>query len=527
MAPAPSESAGQCDPLTPPKSVSLDEVPVIEVNRYNINRIWPYLMISVRKSHLVAIDLELSGLGNRCHTKSSFPDRYKNVREAAESRSILSVGIATFELRKRSSRRKKLHYKCQVFNILSFDECPFMMEPEALLFLAYHGFDFNLLLKNGVRYNRKKPGIFHSLWEEILAAGVPLCLHNGLVDLAFIHHHFYYDLPQSEDEFLANLTDWFGSASAGEGPSNSETLLWDSKYIAEFGARLPASFLEYIFRRSQRLNVAEYRERESTNSSSAYLSAKFSCLDKFFSNSSAMFTVDRINCSLQKGNQEPVSSICQSYRNFGFCRKHDKAVYGLDADCPHSHSVDLLLDMEERKSEKKRQRRKRRLAKFQSDDRKSDTSETLPAGTKKSRLEFNELKATELEAILRNTENNSLSMPEIATNISNGQESIQSRLEESASLEVDVNGCSLKPCSSKGSHRAGFDAFMTGYSTIFLQRRNLISTGNFDPSYSNKLCLPAKDFPLMIRKSAFAPTQSERHQQNWARIKSRRPRDIG
>lgn len=94
--------------------------------------------------------------------------------------------------------------------------------------------------------------MFSSLWEEVLASGVPLCFHNGLVDLAFIYHHFYAPLPQLADEFLANISDWFICDIETEEDQSSEgvqrPLLFDSKYIAEFGSRWPASFLEYIFK---------------------------------------------------------------------------------------------------------------------------------------------------------------------------------------------------------------------------------------------------------------------------------------
>lgn len=92
--------------------------------------------------------------------------------------------------------------------------------------------------------NRKA---MHSLWEEILASGVCITLHNGLVDLAFIHEHFYAELPVDPDVFTANLADWFPAF-------NAECSVFDSKYVAEYGEHFSTSFLEYLFRKCQRLN---------------------------------------------------------------------------------------------------------------------------------------------------------------------------------------------------------------------------------------------------------------------------------
>uniref|UniRef100_A0A915EK06 C3H1-type domain-containing protein n=1 Tax=Ditylenchus dipsaci TaxID=166011 RepID=A0A915EK06_9BILA len=439
-------------------------VPVIEINQQNINRIWPYLMIAIRKAQLIAIDLELSGLGNHpCSSKSCFSDRYTNVMNAAETRTIFSLGIATFELRRVSKNNKKLRYKCQVFNILTLEEAPFVMEPDSLCFLAAHGFDFNHLLSHAIRYTRKKPGPLHSLWEEILASGVSISMHNGLVDLAFIHNHFYMPLPQSEEVFLANVSDWFSPFAAAQ--------LWDSKYLAEYKARFPASFLEYVFRKCQRINYQGSCEQKT------HLVIKFSRLEKYFEDGKDdTLVVEDVNCEI-KTDLKTSKEVCKNYQNFGYCKKRHVA-----NGCTLSHDVDLVLDLEEIKSMKQKLSRQRRQRKRHFDDHQE------------------ELNAKKLLA----------DSPEIATLRAENGHSTES---ESKTQEFSI----------KGSHRSGMDAFMTGFSVLFMQCEHLFNCGKLEISLANKLSLPGKDFPLVLKKSAFAPAQSERHLQNWARISSRRP----
>lgn len=81
-----------------------------------------------------------------------------------------------------------------------------------------------------------------ALWHEVLCAGVPITLHNGLIDLAFIYQHFYSILPETFSEFIVNISDWFLLPEDNPG-------LYDSKYIAEYITRFKASFLEYVFRK--------------------------------------------------------------------------------------------------------------------------------------------------------------------------------------------------------------------------------------------------------------------------------------
>ena len=69
-----------------------------------------------------------------------------------------------------------------------------------------------------------------------------------------------------------------------------------------------------------------------------------------------------------------------------------------------------------------------------------------------------------------------------------------------------------------GAHRAGFDAFMTGF--IFaahLASKDKDTTGDFLPDslgtseVANRIYLACKDFPLFLRRSAFAKNSQSHH----------------
>ncbi|VDM38241.1 unnamed protein product [Toxocara canis] len=272
----------------------LSKIVVLEVNSENLDSIWPYLLVCIKNSSFISLDLELSGLGiQKGWSAQSVEDRYRVICDSAKSRAVLSVGVSTFQLlkRKETDKKKRIKYKCQVFNILALSAAPFTVEPDGLQFLAQHNFDFNRLINLGVPYGRNaarkngkaKQDVLTVLWGEILSACVPITLHNGIIDLAFIYQHFYSDLPEKLDEFLANICDWFTLDESGT-PG-----LFDSKYLAECSAYMKASYLEYVFR-NQRDNATE------ASSARAYISLEFD--DLTMANDRIRNAVDVIDCRL-------------------------------------------------------------------------------------------------------------------------------------------------------------------------------------------------------------------------------------
>ncbi|EGT44428.1 hypothetical protein CAEBREN_00470 [Caenorhabditis brenneri] len=228
------------------------EIQIIEVNRNNFSKIWPYLLVCIESADFTAMDLELSGLGGPKLRSKDVQERYKSIREAAHTGSILSVGITTMKLIRKSEKRRSLRYETRIFNILTLSEKPFTIEPSALQFLAKHSFDFNRLIQSGVQIQGKNCSL-KTLFHEFLGSSATLCLHNGFVDLAFLYKQMYdVDLPETLDEFVNNLSDLF---------PDDYLPIADSKYLAEFQTRYKSSYLEYVFRRTQGDNEIERQAR--------------------------------------------------------------------------------------------------------------------------------------------------------------------------------------------------------------------------------------------------------------------------
>ncbi|VBB27199.1 unnamed protein product [Acanthocheilonema viteae] len=470
----------------------LSNIVVIEVNKENLNITWPYLLLSIRHASFLSIDLELSGLGiQKGWLAKSLEERYDVIRKSAQSRSVLSVGIATFQLisRKKTDAKKKLKYKCQVFNILTLCTVPFVVEADGFQFLSKHKFDFNRWVSLGIPYDSdtEKGNTMKILWHEVLCAAVPITLHNGLIDLTFIYQHFYSVLPETFNEFIVNISDWF--LLPGDIPG-----LYDSKYIAEYITRFKASFLEYVFRKCQRENVIEQARNR------LYVSIEF---DSTPAETHLKNTVDIVNCKLPDNfganasvelcrlSDEQKDSLCKRYSNYGFCRTRD---------CSYVHDVDILLSLEDQKQAKVRERRKRRY------DYESKLSELGPTDDRKDKV-----------LVSSSTKQRTAVNDLISINTLEQERAMKTSFNptQPTNLLQSVTGC----------HRAGVDSFMTGFAVVFMQRMNLLRTGNFDPKCGNRIALPGKMTPLVLHKSDYTKA-ADSHVAKWIEIERERNRKV-
>lgn len=167
---------------------------------------------------------------------------------------------------------------------------------------------------------------------------------------------------------------------------------------------------------------------------------------------------------------------------------------GKGKQCKRSHDIDLILDLDGLVQTKKRRKRKRRRQnkEVNEDDEVDNTGEE--------------------------------SIQEEVTQESNDQSECSF---QNLNLSKDVL---KKPAEivRSGSHRAGFDAFMTG----FILSTYIAQYGTYKGSFlfsdlgidhmKNSVYLTGKDHPLNVIKSSFAKVSKD-HKEKFSKLKVGRP----
>ncbi|XP_013407249.1 target of EGR1 protein 1 [Lingula anatina] len=487
----------------------LSNVPVIDIHDDNFEEMWPSVVLALRTSTLVALDLELSGLGNRkMLTAKSIDDRYSALREVARTRSVLSVGISCFK--QQPSNDLQVTFFVQTYNITLLCSEDYVVEPSSVQFLVDHGFDFNKQYSLGVSYYRgndragdTKLRTVRQLISELILSRVPIAFHNGMVDLIYLYHSFYAELPSKLSTFLADLSEVFPAG------------IYDTKYITEFSARLQASFLEYAFRKCQRDNAFSASKEEN------YVHLQFPSYPSSFQNVKHKYIglpgFKSVWTSEEK--RKHASSICQVFAAHGWCPSLRK--------CQKSHNIDLILDCEEeRRGKKRRRKRQKGQAASMEAERHTDDCDQSDANSADVDMESSHVlsKCTKSQKD-GEFHNANEAVKQIHSSSVHNKDTLPSSKQDSPSSLTASHlegGTPLSQSqSNSGGHRAGFDAFMTGFvlAKYVVQYGNTLHTdevykiGNFGmDSFANKLPLSGKDIPLQVTKSSFAKT-SKNHQQ--------------
>ncbi|XP_010580763.1 PREDICTED: target of EGR1 protein 1 isoform X1 [Haliaeetus leucocephalus] len=455
-------------------------------------------------------------------------------------------------------------YLCQIYNLTLLCMEDYIVEPQSVQFLVQHGFDFNKQYSQGIPYhkgndkgNENQSQSVRTFFLELIRAKKPLILHNGLIDLVFLYQCFYAHLPDNLGTFTADLSEMFPAG------------IYDTKYASEFETRFVASYLEYAYKKCKRENC------KLKDSSGLHLTVEFCNYPANMSH-----YIDYRHCSLEEeshnvggGNKVPV---CEKFSAYGWCPKGVK--------CPQSHNIDLIIDEDDKLWEEKRKKRKHKwkrqknteeLAKVfeqESSGKEIELAQNGEEGPPRKQSCYEPAAATELAEITPNSEGrpleeNSTDMePEVSSDTSTQQEeelgstegtaaqvaaAVSSSAKGNVSDGDQVEGMSEVPAgvgsvnhpdipkteaacaaekethgppSQGGTHRAGFDAFMTGYIMAYVWMLKKGKTtdagaGPWLPDCHNKLYLSGKSVPLQIVKSLFSKS-SKAHSQKmkvaWA-----------
>lgn len=262
----------------------LDAIRIIPVNKEGKEAAFGSLcekLSNITPQGFVAIDTEFSGLGSDPHLKhDNLNTRYLALRNLSNSSAIFSLGISVFDVATRDVTMTdpepiddgtQMSYHVATYDMLMSCQSDFSFNAAAGQFLVSHSFDFNEMFQSGIPYERastekadenvdEKKGVEKKghkfqwgplprglLWR-IGRQAIPIIVHNGLLDLAFLYAAFQGPLPDTLNGFVCALLE---CVPAG---------YWDTKVIAT-NSKERTTFLGYLFAKcvtSERLSVENF-----------------------------------------------------------------------------------------------------------------------------------------------------------------------------------------------------------------------------------------------------------------------------
>ncbi|NXF08820.1 TOE1 protein, partial [Smithornis capensis] len=477
-------------------------VPVVDVQSYNLAELWPSMVLALRSATFVAVDTVSRGgrgAGARADTRGVGIQPLPRSVEPPRQFRLLPVTVSLCSLHAPPLQSENT-YLCQIYNLTLLCMEEYIVEPQSVQFLVQHGFDFNKQYSRGIPYhkgndkgNESQSQSVRMLFLELIRAKKPLVLHNGLIDLVFLYQCFYAQLPESLGTFTADLSEMFPAG------------IYDTKYASEFETCFVASYLEYAYKKCKRENC------KLKDSSGQHLTVEF-C--NYPANMSRY--IDYRYCSLEEeshntggGNKVPV---CEKFSAYGWCPK--------GVNCPQSHNIDLIIDEDDKLWEKRKKRKQRwkhrkntkAYEKVLKEDGSEEKMEQAQNGEEGPPRKQSCYELADLAEITANGEGQPL---ENSMDVE-----AETEAADAAGKEKETRG----PSSQVGTHRAGFDAFMTGYIMAYVwmlkQGKNTdTEAGPWLPDCHNKLYLSGKSVPLQIVKSLFSKSSkahSEKIKLAWA-----------
>ncbi|KAJ2713055.1 hypothetical protein H4R19_002438 [Coemansia spiralis] len=436
-----------------------------DVTRDNIEALAVGIRTQIARAKFISIDTEFTGLviGNaspvfRFNTAewvtraADMRERYRAMSNVAKTHALVSMGLCTFAPR----HTVPGSYNAHGFNFILQAQNTHLINPASLTFLAQNGFDLSKQAAQGIRYfsgpnprpvQVKTPEIntegalLRDIFLDLVRARRPIVIHNGLFDLVYLYQSFFGPLPDSYESFACDLHQMFPGG------------VYDTKYMAESLCPGDASYLAYAYHKNRRVQ----KSRESAGDPAVQIKLKVMAAST--------------RPPSQPAPTPPNSadrSYCEGFAAHGHCRLKDQ--------CPRSHSIDHILDCQEKEREQ--------LA--------AGEAQEAPSNKRKSDEVDGSSNARPTKALKAGRAGTA---PEM---------SVHRPAEASNELAAAVTTLTVSDSSGQDMcHTAAYDAYMTGY--IFASLR--ILHGDELEKHKNKVYRMGRSSePLLIQASQYAAT---------------------
>ncbi|KAJ3168092.1 Target of EGR1, member 1 (Nuclear) [Irineochytrium annulatum] len=468
----------------------------------------------VDNATFIAIDTEFTGLGS---ARGPMP-RYTVLSEVVNGHALVAMGITTFEKKpaqtldpagasSSSSATKRgptAHYRISNFNFLLVNSKDHVISPDSMAFLVDNGFDFNRLFRDGIPYY---PGDDHpdcppdssnstirGLFDHVLNRGVPVIVHNGLLDVMFLYRSFHADLPTDVNVLIEDLTAMFTGG------------IYDTKVVSDYVTREQTSFLAYLFRNERKqlkrkLNdpaqplpplpfiTWDIADRTTSPASGPQLAGQS------FAAETAWQRPEEAKRANKRKKPPARAAYCSQYANHGHCISGRL--------CTLSHDLDIILDYEEQYDSSGKKRQRTENGGEGEDDGDASAKKRLSKtenGDEAHGVEMNGSDGASKEDSFPDT----AVATEAALEVKKGKAQHDVMEEDAAPLITPLPAVvHAQPGTVfETYHSACFDAFMTGF--VFAVQ--LAEHPEILEKQRNMLYLMGKERPLPLKGSSFSKT---------------------
>ncbi|KAJ2744449.1 hypothetical protein GGI20_002957 [Coemansia sp. BCRC 34301] len=488
-------------------NIGITSATYTDVTRANISVLSKDISAQIAKAKFISIDTEFTGLvlSNASRAfgfktaewvtrATNMREKYTAMANVAKTHALVSMGLSTFSIR----HTRPGSYNVHNFNFLLQAQNSHLINPSSMSFLAENGFDLGRQATRGIRYFsgpnpnpvevrtpaiNKEGRLIREVFFDVVRAGVPLVVHNGLFDLVYLYQSFFGPLPDTYESFVFDLSEMFPGG------------IYDTKIIAEHEAPGTATYLAYMYHKCERLQKLRTERGEPA------LALKLK--DSLLHGSKE----PKARCFPLLTDTQSSKPYCEQYALHGHCRNGKR--------CFRSHDVNFILDCQEKEAAAEDEsglETDETVADDSTGDKKRKRDDTMDVETSTGDPPCKAAKADVANG----------SQEAVATAMADDLPMDDQAASASAPLSLplllatesnEINGsdsmATLDEPPLNMYHTAAYDAFMTGF--IFASFRLVL--GDKLNDYKNKVYLAGgSDNPLLIKAGPYANSSVTYHQ---------------